>query len=465
VLENEKQKIKDSNTSHQKTKQDQSWCGYSWRDHPVTQTPTYASDDDLYSSEVQLQQAVPVVEISEIEAFTQKMARLKQDNGFILQVGDCSETFRHSDIAYTTQRISLFCELHRLLQTQSDCAVITMGRMAGQFAKPRSKMFETINGVEVSSYFGDVVNSHEPDARDPDPERLLVGYQVAYDTVLTARMFSHAWSMFEPTPFLFGEQFFVCHEAYFLPYEQNLLRYGFGSSTKAENAARVDIPFTTQDATNTPSEKMATHPVYATSAHMVWIGERTRNIDGAHIAFAKTIMNPIGVKIGPKATVEDLIELIEALNPGGIPGRLSFIFRLGHGRVETLMTEFATGLIAANKHNHILWLCDPMHGNTKLTPQGIKTRCLLDIQHEIERFFSVLHQHKITPNGLHLEVTPHKVHECVDNADEEATLKKEHYLSTCDPRLNADQVVAVVDYTARLIKRYVGHSKTRIGRM
>ncbi len=165
-------------------------------------------------------------------------------------------------------------------------------------------------------------------------------------------------------------------------------------------------------------------------------------------------MNPIGIKIGHKESPQGLLDLIDRLNPNGIPGRLCFIYRLGAKEVDEALERYTSALLKANKHNHVVWLCDPMHGNTRRTQTGMKTRKLSDIRYEVERFFCILHAHGITPGGLHLEVTPQKIYECLDDETDESSLCDDTYLTTCDPRLNADQVVSIVDYVAMLMKKH-----------
>ena len=200
-------------------------CGFSWRRHTLAQKPGYPCETSLYQAEQVLQNSLPIVPHDEVQFLRNKMKHVVSHKGFVLQVGDCAETFRHGELSYTSQRLSLFAEMHHLLQKSCKGPVVTMGRMAGQFAKPRSQMTEVVNGKVVSSYFGDAVNHIDVEERDPDPQRLIIGHTVAFDTVVQARLFSNSWSSRDVMPFRLGENFFVCHEAYLMPYEQNLLRF------------------------------------------------------------------------------------------------------------------------------------------------------------------------------------------------------------------------------------------------
>ncbi len=465
-----------------------SWCCFSWRDQIVAQAPTYPDDDKLLQAEDVLRHVAPIIEFKEIENLKLALAAVKQHHGFVLQIGDCAETFRHSDIAYTTQRIFLFSELHKIVQKHLCGPVVTMGRMAGQFAKPRSRMTEIINNVEVSSYFGDVVNDFDFKHREPDPERLIIGHQVAFDTVHIARLYSHTWSLFDTNPFLFGEHFFTCHEAYLLPYEQNLLRLeylqyedvtlhaitaknipnSFGDQQHyfidKSNAplSPTSLPYTVTHAQkNTYGDEVSAslhaaaqsihphHVVYSSSAHYLWIGDRTKKMNSGHIEFVKHLYNPIGVKIGPSSTQEELIELIRELNPTGELGKLSFIFRLGRDKIHKL-ENFAAFICEHKLQDHVLWICDPMHGNTIKTENGLKTRKLSYVLDEVVAFYKILNAYNIEVNGIHLELTPHSVYECLDMGDTENSLSEELFLSTCDPRLNSGQAMFIIEMIAQL---------------
>ena len=393
---------------------------YSWRDYSVSQAPTYTNNMHLSEVENTLRQLPAIISNHEIAFFRNQMMRIHADNGFILQVGDCAETFRHSNLNHTAQRISLFSELHRILQRSTPNMVLTMGRMAGQFAKPRSYMTETIDGVTLPSYFGDAVNGNAPDMRTPDPDRLFIGYSTAVETIRHIRLSSYAWSSLETFPFYFGQHFFTSHEAYLLPYEQSLMRFN-----------------------------EQTGDTYASSAHFVWIGERTRDLNGAHIKFAEAISNPIGIKIGENTSARALQSLVKKLNPLKKMGRLSLIFRLGAQNIDRCLPLY----IKALKGKPVIWICDPMHGNTKRTASGLKTRTMEDMMYEIRRFFEILKEHGIHPGGIHLEATPHNVYECVDTGADEGDLQADAYLTACDPRLNADQAVAIITYTGLLMGR------------
>lgn len=428
-------------------------CGFSWRHYPLAQAPQYACDRVLMQAEIELQTYDPIVEYSEVENLQKELANVAEHGGFILQIGDCAETFRHSDVGYTTQRLSLFCALHKLLSDYCKGTVLMMGRMAGQFAKPRSALTEVIDGQTVSSYFGDVVNGFDINDRSPDPERLKIGYQMSYDTVKIARLFSKMWSTFEPTTFHFGQHFFVCHEAYLMPYEQNLLRPCM--STPFPPA--MTNSFTRQDMQTLQNKQKDSHPsfsqaIYASSAHFLWIGERTRQLDSAHIHFAERIMNPIGVKIGPDCNLNDLVQLIYKLNPHHIPGRLSFIFRFGKHKIHQLKT-IVTHLQALGLEKHVLWICDPMHGNTIRTKKQFKTRTMTDMLYEITLFFKILQDAGIQPSGVHLEATPHHVFECVSGLSDDDDVEASSYLTMCDPRLNGDQAIILVHEIAHMVKK------------
>ncbi|WP_416398682.1 class II 3-deoxy-7-phosphoheptulonate synthase [Allohahella sp. A8] len=431
------------------------WTPSSWRDKPVLQHPTYNDAEALTAAEAALRKQPPLVFAQEIRDLKAQLANVAEGKAFLLQGGDCAESFRD----FTTQGIrdtfKVFLQMAIVLTYAGKLPVVKVGRLAGQFAKPRSADMETVDGQSLPSYRGDIINAAEftPEARIPDPMRMLTAYHQSTATLNLLRAFANGgfadlhevsrWNLTflennplreryeqvahnirdalafmevvginsQNTPSLHRTDFYTSHEALLLHYEEALTR---------------------QDS--------LTGRMYDCSAHMVWIGERTRQLDHAHVEFFRGIENPIGVKIGPTITPEELLALIEALNPTNEAGRLTLISRMGADKVRDRLPALVE---AVQKSGHkVVWSCDPMHGNTQQTGSGFKTRSFDNILSEIRSFFTVLSEAGAWPGGIHLEMTGLHVTECVGGAYAlSETDLQQRYMTQCDPRLNADQVL------------------------
>jgi 3-deoxy-7-phosphoheptulonate synthase len=363
--------------------------------------PAWPEPDVLRTTVERLRWLPPLVEPEDCARLAEELAAVTRGENVVLQAGDCAELFVDS----APDRIrAKAAQLHGLGHHlgQSGRAPVLVGRLAGQYAKPRSNRAETgVDGVEVPVYLGDAVNETTPTttARRPDPRRLLLAYAHSARGLRTLASSPAAYAS---------------HEALLLDYERALLR-----------------PDPVRGGT------------YASSAHTVWIGERTRDLSGAHIALAAEITNPVGVKIGPTADPADVVALVSRLW-GDQPGRLTLIVRMG---VDLIGERLPPVLRALGEHAaHVVWLSDPMHGNTVQSAQGIKTRVLSRMTDEVEQFCAVLREHGIHPGGVHLEITPDDVSECVDShADLAAGPNHARYRSACDPRLNPGQAFSLVE--------------------
>lgn len=359
--------------------------------------PDWPAESEVRRARLALARAAPLVRDIDIRRLRARLA----EPVFLLHAGDCAETFRDNTRPSVTNRVSLWRNISAVIEAKCGRPVVTVGRIAGQYAKPRSAPVERRAGFALPSYFGDAVNDAHFSAgsRTPDPWNLVRAYEQSRKTL----------------SYLGRPGVFTSHEALLLDYE---------------------LPQTRRVA--------AEDRRYDHSAHLLWIGDRTRALAGPHIAFAAGIANPIAVKIGPRATVTDLLALHDVLNPHNIPGRLAFIFRMGRERAYDLSHAMLTAIAAEGLVDRVV--CDPMHGNTVVSRAGVKTRVVAEIEDELRAFFSACDDTGVTPGGIHLEVCGDNVSECVATWIDDAYLAT-NYRSVCDPRLNPEQA----SYLARVV--------------
>jgi 3-deoxy-7-phosphoheptulonate synthase len=417
-----------------------------WRTLAIKQQPEWSDPTSVEAASAQLATFPPLVFAGEIDQLRDRLAKAARGEAFVLQGGDCAETFAGATADQIRARVKTLLQMAVVLTYGASMPVVKMGRMAGQFAKPRSSDTETRGDVSLPAYRGDIVNGYDftPDSREPDAGRLVQGYHTAASTLNLVRAFTqggfaslkevHSWNRgFAANPanaryeglareidrairFMeaagadFDElrrvEFYTGHEGLLMDYERPLTRIDSRNGT----------------------------PV-ATSAHFLWIGERTRELDGAHVDYFSRIRNPIGVKLGPSTTPEVMEALIDKLDPDREPGRLTFITRMGAGRIRDALPpllEHAKGLDA-----NPLWVTDPMHGNGITTPTGYKTRRFDDVVDEVKGFFEAHRAAGTHPGGIHVELTGDDVTECLGGSEhlDEADLAT-RYESLCDPRLN-----------------------------
>ncbi|RJX28600.1 MAG: 3-deoxy-7-phosphoheptulonate synthase class II [Desulfurivibrio sp.] len=441
------------------------WTKSSWQKFTALQQPKWP-DQKAYQEAVDtIAKLPPVVFAGEIRELKKQLADAVEGKAFLLQGGDCAEDFTHCTAPGIRDTLKVILQMAVILSYAGGKPVIKVGRMAGQYAKPRSADTEMVNGKEIASYRGDMVNSFEPneEARRPDPQRMVKGYYLAAATMNITRAFTkggyaalhrvHAWNnefvksspmgrsyerlarninqalhfmevigLNTDTPQLNEASFFVSHEALLLGYEEALTR---------------------QDS--------ITGGWYDCSAHMVWIGDRTRQLNGAHVEFLRGVLNPIGVKIGPKHDIAEVKKLIERLNPINEPGRMTLITRFGAKNVD----KYLPSLIREIKKEgyKVVWSCDPMHGNTYTAETGHKTRNFDEILQELQCFFEIHWAEGSIPGGVHFELTGDNVTECTGGGrnilDQHL---QQNYQTNCDPRLNAEQSLELAFQLAEMIR-------------
>ena len=430
----------------------QGWTKSSWRQRPRIQMPDYPDSDALAQVEARLSSSPPLVFAGEARALKRKLGAAARGDAFLLQGGDCAESFAEFNADSIRDTFKVLLQMAIVLTYGAKVPVVKVGRMAGQFAKPRSAPMEIVDGVELPSYRGDIINGFEftPDARIPDPARMLQAYTQAAASLNLLRAFStggyadmhrvHAWTLgfaegekaeryremtarisdtldfltaagitSETSRDLATVDFYTSHEALLLEYEEALARV---DSTSGQNIAG--------------------------SGHLIWIGDRTRQPDGAHVEFCRGVQNPIGLKCGPSLTADDLKVLLAKLNPENEAGRLTLIARFGAGQVGDHLPRLIKAV--QEEGANVLWTCDPMHGNVIKSSTGYKTRPFESILREVREFFAVHNAEGTIPGGVHFEMTGKDVTECTGglHAVSDEDLSK-RYHTACDPRLNASQ--------------------------
>ncbi len=430
------------------------WTKSSWRAKPRIQMPDYANAEALHQVEAQLTKYPPLVFAGEARRLKEELGNVARGNGFLLQGGDCAESFAEFSADTIRDTFKVMLQMAMVLTFGAKLPVVKVGRMAGQFAKPRSAPFETIGDLELPSYRGDIINDIAPtaEAREPDPQNMLRAYTQAVASLNLLRAFSkggyadvqqvHGWTMgFTETEE--AERYRAMAER--ISESLSFMRAAGVSGDTAHALRSVDFYVSHESLLLEYEEALTrvdsmTGQVVAGSGHMIWIGDRTRQPDGAHVEFARGVINPIGLKTGPSTTAEDLKLLIETLNPENEPGRLTLIARFGAGEVEKHLPR----LIRAVKEMgaDVVWSCDPMHGNTIKSVSGFKTRPFDRVLKEVQEFFAVHRDEGTHPGGVHFEMTGKDVTECTGGV---MAVTDEHlsdrYHTVCDPRLNATQAL------------------------
>lgn len=438
------------------------WTPDSWREHPVWQIPEYKSEEELQHYFNQLKSFPPLVTSWEIEALRKRIADASNGNGFILQGGDCAESFDRCNADTIVKLLKVLIQMSFILIHEMNTPVTRIGRIAGQYAKPRSSDFENVEGVKVKSYRGDLFNSVEatPEAREPDPSRLVEAYQKSSMTLNFVRALTDGGGFADMHHPEYWELDFMKRNPYYKEYKHMVRSINHAiqfvesiSPNKVHTLKNVDF-YTSHEALNLYYDSAQTRTVphkdgyYNLSTHMPWIGNRTRQPEGAHIEYIRGIRNPIGIKVGPPYETDEILYLIDRVNPKREEGKVTLITRFGSGKVE----HHLPGLIRAVNRagHHVLWSCDPMHGNTFATGQGIKTRRFNDILEDVRQTFAVHRSENTILGGIHLELTGRNVTECVGGANglDENGLKN-RYESYCDPRLNYEQALEMAFLIAR----------------
>ncbi|MCY4547643.1 MAG: 3-deoxy-7-phosphoheptulonate synthase class II [Defluviicoccus sp.] len=442
------------------------WTPGAWRSKPIRQVPEYPDQAALAEAEDRLRGYPPLVFAGEARRLRAQLAQVAEGKAFLLQGGDCAESFAefHPDNIRDTFRVIL--QMAVVLTFGGGCPVVKVGRLAGQFAKPRSADFETVDGVELPSYRGDMINDmpFDDDARAPDPRRMVRAYNQAAATLNLLRAFAqggyadlhqvHKWNLdfvsagpeaaryadladridetlrfmaacgltSETVPQIRETDLYTSHEALLLGYEEAMTR----------------VDSTTGD-------------WYDTSAHLLWIGDRTRQLDGAHVEFLRGVSNPVGLKVGPSSETDDLKRLIDRLNPDDVPGRITLYSRMGADKVAELLPPLVRAV--KDEGRSVVWACDPMHGNTIKARNGYKTRRCEAILSEVRDFFDILRAEGTHAGGIHVELTGQNVTECIGGAHAvtEANLA-DRYHTHCDPRMNASQSLELAFQVAEALK-------------
>ena len=446
------------------------WKPNSWRNYPVVQMPTYPDESKVNSVEAKLSFKPPLVFAGEVQALKKSLALAEKGNAFILQGGDCAESFSQFSANGIRDTFKVLLQMAVILTYGSSIPIIKIGRIAGQFAKPRSSDVEIIDGIELPSYRGDMINDMEfnKTARQPDPQRLIDGYEQSAATLNLIRAFAqggmanlekvHEWTLgflnntpetdkyreianriseslnfmkacgltSSSVPQLRETDFFTSHEALLLNYEEALTREDTITAEKGW---------------------------YATSAHLLWVGDRTRQFDHGHIEYLSGIQNPVGIKCGPSLDKDDLIRLLDKVNPNNESGKVVLICRMGSEKVNEHLPKLIKNIKTNGKN--VTWCCDPMHGNTIKASNGYKTRRVAEILNEVNNFFLVHKSEGTLPGGVHFEMTGSNVTECLGGANEvkESDLGS-RYHTHCDPRLNGSQSLELAFLVSDLIKSF-----------
>ncbi|KGA19840.1 phospho-2-dehydro-3-deoxyheptonate aldolase [freshwater metagenome] len=405
----------------------------------------------------------PLVFAGECDDLKAKIAQAASGNAFWLQGGDCAETFAAATADSIRNRIKTILQMAAVLQYYSSIPVVKVGRMAGQFAKPRSNDFETRGEVTLPAYRGDAVNDLEftESSRTPNPQRLVDVYNTSAATLNLVRAFTqggfadlrrvHEWNKGFIRDSSVGDRYDAMAKEI-----DRALSFMKSAGVDPESFKSVDF-YSSHEALILEYEKSLTRidsrtgNPYDVSAHFLWIGERTRQLDGAHVDFASKITNPIGVKLGPKSTVDDALRLIDRLDPNREPGRLTFITRMGAGKIRESLPALVDGVTKSGAQ--VLWVCDPMHGNTFETATGYKTRQFDDVMDEVKGFFEVHKSLGTHPGGIHIELTGDDVTECLGGGEKisESDLAS-RYESACDPRLNHSQSLELAFLVAEMLR-------------
>jgi 3-deoxy-7-phosphoheptulonate synthase len=445
---------------------DREWSPESWRDFPADQQPEWPDDAELDRALKQLSSLPPLVFAGEARSLTATLGEVASRRAFLLQAGDCAESFHEFSAPNIRDKLRVILQMAVVLTYGSGVPCVKLGRIAGQFAKPRSAATEKVGDVEIPSFRGHMVNDDAPTAegRVPDPQRLIASYHQAASTLNLLRAFTKGGFADLSQVHVWNQQF-VSTSAEGRRYEaianeiERAMRFMSACGIDLQQHAslhQVDF-WTSHEALILGYEQALTRvdtltgDWYDCSAHLLWIGERTRQLGGAHFEFLRGVKNPLGCKLGPSAEPEEVLAICERLNPDRIPGRLTLISRMGAGHVEERLPALLAALRDAD--HPVVWACDPMHGNTFTSANGRKTRHFDDVLAEVRGFFAAHRSEATWPGGIHIELTGDDVTECLGGAEE---VLEDHldtrYTTMCDPRLNARQSLDLAFRVAEMLR-------------
>ncbi|EAK6113964.1 3-deoxy-7-phosphoheptulonate synthase class II [Campylobacter jejuni] len=442
------------------------WAKNSWKNYPIKQQPIYPDQEEMNRVLARLEKLPPLVFAGEVRNLQKSLARVCKKEAFLLQGGDCAESFENFGAVNIRDMFKILLQMAIVLTFAGGCPVIKIGRIAGQFAKPRSSDFEELDGISLPSYRGDIINGFEfsEQARIPDPHRMLEAYYQSATTLNLLRGFAkggladlhevHRWNL----GFLKKSEL---HKQYTDISEKISQALAFmeacGINTSNTPSLREVSVYTSHEALLLPYEEALTRvdslsgEIYDCSAHMLWIGERTRALDEAHVHFLSGVKNPLGVKIGPSASADDIIVLANVLNPNNEEGRLNIIIRMGADKIINNLPKIFSKL--KSEGLNLVYSIDPMHGNT-VKAGNFKTREFDKIMQEVRSFFEIAISEGVYPGGVHLEMTGKDVTECTGGASNvTAQSLEDRYETQCDPRLNADQALELAFLIADLVKK------------
>ncbi|MFC4625179.1 class II 3-deoxy-7-phosphoheptulonate synthase [Daeguia caeni] len=451
------------------------WTPHSWREKPIKQVPVYPDAQALADVEARLRTYPPLVFAGEARKLKSQLAEVAEGKAFLLQGGDCAESFAEHGADNIRDFFRVFLQMAVVLTFGASKPVVKVGRIAGQFAKPRSSDVEVKDGVELPSYRGDIINGIEfdPVARIPDPQRQEMVYRQSAATLNLLRAFAqggyanlenvHQWMLGFVGNSPQAERYAALAKR--ISETMDFMR-AIGITADSNSALRETDFYTSHEALLLGYEEALTRvdstsgDWYGTSGHMIWIGDRTRQPDHAHVEYCRGIKNPLGMKCGPSLQPDELIRLIDLLNPDNEPGRLTLIARFGYDKVGDHLPQLIRAV--EREGRKVVWSCDPMHGNT-ITAGGYKTRPFDRILKEVEAFFQIHRAEGTHPGGIHIEMTGKNVTECTGGARAiSADDLQNRYHTHCDPRLNADQALELAFLLAELLKKERDASDTSL---
>ena len=451
------------------------WNRSSWRSKPRLQMPVYADEIELREIEKSINALPPLVFAGEVRHLKAQLAKVSRGESFLLQGGDCAESFEEFSADLIRDTFKVLLQMAVVLTFAAKRPVVKIGRMAGQFAKPRSSDFEMVDGIKLPSYRGDIINGIKPslDARQAQPERMLQAYTQSAGALNLLRAFSqggfadiskvHSWVL-ERTRHEEG------YDKYSVLANKSTESIEFMNaagvtSNNSDSLSKVDF-YTSHEALLLEYEEAlcrvdsTTDLPVAGSGHMLWIGDRTRQLDGAHLEFCRGVQNPIGLKCGPSLDPDELLQLIDILNPTNEAGRLTLISRFGSERIGDFLPALIRKVSKAGKK--VVWCCDPMHGNTVKSSSGFKTRPFEKILKEVKDFFSIHRAENTYPGGVHIEMTGKDVTECtggLQSIGEQDLYSRYH--TACDPRLNATQSLELAFLVAEELENLVNEARSK----